>query len=100
MGAALGRHPAARGALDGRPHAQTSRVTAFVEALRKQTDISIRVQDERLTSREAESRLARQEKDWRRRKQRLDAAAAAVILQDFLDLDRRQETGDGSQEHD
>ena len=71
--------------LDGRSHEQTSRVTAFVEALRAQTDVSIALQDERLTSREAESRLARREKDWRRRKQKLDAAAAAVILQDYLD---------------
>ena len=41
--------------------------------------------DERLTSREAESRLALAERDWRRRKDKLDAAAAAVILQDYLD---------------
>ena len=43
------------------------------------------MQDERLTSREAESRLAIREKDWRVRRQRLDAAAAAIILQDYLD---------------
>ena len=42
-------------------------------------------QDERLTSVEAESLLARREKDWRRRKEKLDAAAAAVILQEYLD---------------
>ena len=42
-------------------------------------------EDERLTSREAESRLALRERDWRRRKDKLDAAAAAVILQDHLD---------------
>ena len=41
--------------------------------------------DERLTSHEAESRLALREKDWRKRKARLDAVAAAIILQDFLD---------------
>ena len=58
---------------------------AFVEALRQRTDISIALQDERLTSREAESRLAQREKDWRKRKTRLDAASAAVILQDYLD---------------
>jgi len=34
---------------------------------------------------EAESRLSVGERDWRKRKPRLDAAAAAVILQDFLD---------------
>jgi RNase H-fold protein (predicted Holliday junction resolvase) len=41
--------------------------------------------DERLSSYEAESRLALRERDWRKRKQKLDAAAAAVILQDYLD---------------
>jgi RNase H-fold protein (predicted Holliday junction resolvase) len=41
--------------------------------------------DERLTSREAESRLALCERDWRKRKARLDAAAAAIFLQDYLD---------------
>jgi putative transcription antitermination factor YqgF len=44
--------------------------------------------DERLTSVEAESRLAAGERDWRRRKQKLDAAAAAIILQDYLDGNR------------
>jgi putative Holliday junction resolvase len=43
------------------------------------------LQDERLSSREAESRLAVRERDWRARKKRLDAAAAAIILQDYLD---------------
>ena len=41
------------------------------------------------TSREAESLLARREKDWRKRKAQLDAAAAAVILQDYLDAQPR-----------
>ena len=79
-------------ALDGRRHAQTDRVTAFVEALRHRTRVPVTVQDERLTSREAESRLAVHEKNWRRRKTRLDAAAAAVILQDYLDQNRSQKT--------
>ena len=71
--------------LDGRPNEQTKQAMAFVEALRLQTVLPIELQDERLTSREAESRLALREKDWRRRKARLDAAAAAIILQDYLD---------------
>jgi len=29
--------------------------------------------------------LAIRERDWRKRKARLDAAAAAIILQDYLD---------------
>jgi putative holliday junction resolvase len=71
--------------LDGSPNAMTSRVQAFAESLRDRTGLTVVLQDERLSSREAESRLARREKDWRARKQRLDAAAAAVILQDYLD---------------
>jgi putative Holliday junction resolvase len=71
--------------LDGRPGPHTAAVDAFVARLRTRTALPIYVQDERLTSVEAESRLAAREPDWRRRKARLDAAAAAVILQDFLD---------------
>ena len=47
--------------------------------------IPVAMQDERLSSREAESLLAQRLKDWRERKALLDAASAAVILQDFLD---------------
>lgn len=71
--------------LAGRPHAQTERVQAFVDALCRLTDLPVVTQDERLTSRVAEARLAEQETDWRRRKARLDAAAAAILLQDYLD---------------
>jgi putative Holliday junction resolvase len=71
--------------LDGTPSAMTPRVEAFAERLRARTNLPVVLQDERLTSREAESRLAIREKDWRARKKRLDAAAAAVILQEYLD---------------
>ena len=71
--------------LDGRANDQTARVDVLVAALRARTAVPVALQDERLSSVEAESRLAVREKDWRRRKEKLDAAAAAVILQDFLD---------------
>ena len=71
--------------LDGSAGPMTARVEAFAEQLGAVTRLPVAMQDERLTSREAESRLARREKNWRARKQRLDAAAAAVILQDYLD---------------
>lgn len=79
--------------LDGRPHAGTRRVQAFARALAAKTTVPIVFQDERLSSREADSRLAVRERDWRRRKARLDAAAAAVILQDYLDERRRRGEG-------
>jgi putative Holliday junction resolvase len=71
--------------LDGSPNEQTARVVAFAERLRKHVTMPVVLQDERLSSLEAESRLAACEQDWRKRKARLDAAAAAVILQDYLD---------------
>jgi len=71
--------------LDGSPNEQTPRVALLIEALKTRTAIPIVCEDERLTSREAESRLAIRERDWRKRKARLDAAAAAIILQDYLD---------------
>ena len=71
--------------LDGTPNDMTPRVERFAADLGTRTGLPVVLQDERLTSREAESRLAVREKDWRVRKQRLDAAAAAVILQDYLD---------------
>jgi putative Holliday junction resolvase len=63
----------------------TAAVEAIVARLRSHVDVPIVLQDERLSSREAESVLAAREKDWRRRKPLLDAAAAAIILQDYLD---------------
>jgi putative Holliday junction resolvase len=74
--------------LDGSPHAATARVGAFIDALKRQTNLPVATEDERLSSHEAESRLAVNERDWRRRKKKLDAAAAAVILQDYLDRSR------------
>ena len=71
--------------LDGTPTDMTRRVEQFARQLEARTALPVTLQDERLSSREAESRLALSEKDWRLRKQRLDAAAAAVILQDYLD---------------
>ena len=71
--------------LDGSSSDETAKVAAFIEALRARTRVPIVTADERLTSREAESRLSVQERDWRRRKKKLDAAAAAIILQEHLD---------------
>jgi len=71
--------------LDGSPNDMTPRVQAFAAALGARIAVPVILQDERLTSREAESRLALREKDWRARKKQIDAAAAAIILQDYLD---------------
>ena len=74
--------------LDGSASEQTHAVQRFITALRGQTDILVTTEDERLSSHEADSRLARRERDWKKRKAQHDAAAAAVILQDYLDRGR------------
>ena len=71
--------------LDGTDNRQTPRVKKIVALLSAQLAIPVFTQDERLSSHEADQRLAVREKDWRKRKAKLDAASAAVILQDYLD---------------
>jgi putative Holliday junction resolvase len=71
--------------LSGEEHDQSRAVRTLADYLGRAVAVPVHLQDERLSSREAESLLARTEKDWRRRKALLDAAAAAIILQDFLD---------------
>ena len=71
--------------LGGEATEQTTIVTRLAELIRARVEIPLVLQDERLSSREAEGLLARRLKNWRDRKSLLDATAAAVILQDFLD---------------
>ena len=71
--------------LSGEANEQTAAVEQLAARLGTHTTVPIVLQDERLTSHEAEELLSRREKDWRKRKAQLDAVAAAVILQDYLD---------------
>ena len=71
--------------LDGTATHLTPLVEAFARALEERLPVPVILQDERLSSHEADSRLAVRERDWRRRKAKLDAASAAIVLQDYLD---------------
>ena len=75
--------------LSGEAGEQTAAVESLAALLQSRVNVPVVLQDERLSSREAESLLARREKDWRKRKAQLDAASAAVILQDYLDAQPR-----------
>lgn len=57
----------------------------FMSKLNKQIDIKIEFVDERLSSLMAEEMLKETERDWKKRKEKLDAVAASIILQDYLD---------------
>ena len=74
--------------LSGEDTDQTAPTREFAAALGDLAGVPVHLQDERLTSVEAESRLAVRERDWRKRKAKIDAAAAAIILQDYLDTPR------------
>lgn len=71
--------------LSGDDNDQTARVRTLAALLADEVVIPITFQDERLTSHDAGAILAQRERDWRKRKRQLDAMAAALILQDFLD---------------
>lgn len=57
----------------------------FMLKLQEQINIKIEFVDERLSSLMAEEMLKETEKDWKKRKEKLDAVAASIILQDYLD---------------
>jgi putative Holliday junction resolvase len=76
--------------LGGEDSDLTAAAREFAGKVAAASGLAVYLQDERLTSHAADERLAARERDWRRRKQKLDAAAAAVMLQDFLDALPRQ----------
>lgn len=71
--------------LDGSDTDFTAAALDVVARLSRRLTIPVIPYDERLTSVDAEALLATRERDWRKRKAQLDAAAAAVLLQDYLD---------------
>ena len=71
--------------LDGSLGSQAEKVLAFVERLRRVVRVPVVTRDERLTSVEADERLAAAGVKRRDRKARLDQAAAALLLQEHLD---------------
>ena len=60
----------------------------FMVKLGEKVDVKIEFVDERLSSLMAEEMLKETERDWKKRKEKLDAVAASIILQDYLDLRR------------
>jgi len=92
--------------LDGQIHAQGERVQMFAERLKPYISVPISFWDERLSTVEAQRLLMEREPDESQRRKRrssrrrrqlprqgIDALAAAVLLQDYLDH-QRNTTGD------
>lgn len=75
---------------DGNESATAPLARAFGEALRDRVGLPLVFWDERLTSVEAERLLAQRGVKPKDRKAKLDAAAAAVMLQDLIETRRSQ----------
>ena len=80
--------------LDGTLGAQAKQVQKFASKISRILEMPIEYVDERLTSIEAESQLKAQKKFSSRNKGAIDRRAAAIILQQWLDMRRTVATKD------
>ncbi|MEM1417529.1 MAG: Holliday junction resolvase RuvX [Myxococcota bacterium] len=71
--------------LDGSEGAEARRARAFAEALGQAVGAPVELRDERLTTVQAEGALRTLGLDGRKRRRVVDEAAAAILLQSFLD---------------
>ncbi|HOL89549.1 MAG TPA: 6-phosphogluconolactonase [Anaerohalosphaeraceae bacterium] len=71
--------------MDGTEGPRAAKVRRFAEELKKSLPLPILFFDERLSSFEAQEKLAAMELTRKKRKKRLDAVAAAAILEGFLE---------------
>jgi putative Holliday junction resolvase len=71
--------------MDGTEGPQAAATRAFGHTLAEQTGHPVHYQDERLTSFDADERMARSGRTHRQKKQLRDALAAAAILGDYLE---------------
>ena len=71
--------------MDGSYGPAALKVQEFVAVLKETTAVPIKTWDERLTSAQANRMLIQADVRRDKRKQRVDAAAAAILLQSYLD---------------
>ena len=64
------------------------RTIEFKKKLEKNFDVEIILQDERLTTKQAESYMLEANVSRKKRKQKIDSLAANIILQTYLDKER------------
>ncbi len=71
--------------LSGNPSAQTAKVSAFADDLRREFQLPIHLWDERLTSAQANRVLRETDMSIKRRGEVVDQMAAVLILQSFME---------------
>ncbi|MGB7264508.1 MAG: Holliday junction resolvase RuvX [Terracidiphilus sp.] len=80
--------------LSGEASARADKTRAFAAELGERTGLPIHLWDERLTTHEAHQMLYEAGHARQKHKEVVDQVAATLILQSFLDNDRRMETRD------
>lgn len=71
--------------MDGSRGKQVEEVEVFIHTLQKVTDIPVKTWDERLTTVQADRMLKQDNLSRKKRSQSVDAVAALLILQSYLD---------------
>jgi putative Holliday junction resolvase len=79
--------------LSGELHSQAALVQEFADKLRKEVQVPVEFWDERLSTVAAEREMRAAGTKRERRKAMIDAVAAAIILQSYLDARRAQTPG-------
>jgi putative Holliday junction resolvase len=79
--------------MDGTIGTQAKKVQKFAKRLGKALELPVEYVDERLTSLEAEELIKAQKQSPSRHKGLIDRKAAAIILQQWLDMRRSANTG-------
>ena len=80
--------------MDGSEGPRADVVRAFVDLLRAETPLPIFFEDERMTTMEANRFLSATETYGKKRKEKVDALSAELILQSWLDRKRRAEAAE------
>jgi putative Holliday junction resolvase len=80
--------------LDGEITEITQKVLDFIDKLNTMTDLNIEMLDERMTTKRAEVIMHQRGQSPSRNKDQLNSLAAAVLLEDYIDLMRSKYNSD------
>ena len=72
------------------PALEDSSIRAFKEKLESTFNVDVVMQDERLSTKEAEYYMLEADVSRKKRKQKIDSLAATIILQTYLDKERNE----------
>jgi putative Holliday junction resolvase len=84
---------------DGSESTEAARVREWARAIENQVGVTVTLVDERFSTRQAAQNLHAAGETAASMRERLDSAAAAIILQSYLDARRLRESDEGSMDH-